>query len=281
MQSTPPTYPLGDATITVLDSGLLMFDMAEGFGLPESAWRTDYAAYFAQPLQVPMQHVLVQTPDMTLLIDAGSYDFPPDSAIRVPDYTPPHAIPDQLRAIGVAPERIEHLVITHLHFDHYNGLSELQQGRRTLNYPNAQTYIGRADWESPNLQAALHEPGSPQDATLGEVARQGLLRLVDEGQELAPGVEILPLPGETLGHLGVRVASRDQVLYIVGDLYHHLVEVEQPGWHVKWADANYMTVSRALLTQRAPAEQALIIASHIPGAGRIVSTADGWRWQAA
>ncbi|HXF60959.1 MAG TPA: MBL fold metallo-hydrolase [Caldilineaceae bacterium] len=279
MQTT--TYTAGEATLTVLDSGLLLYDMAEGLGQPEAAWRGRYDAYFEQPLQVPMQHVLVRTPQLTLLVDAGSYDLPEDSPIRVPGYTPPPSIPDQLRALGVAPERVEHLVITHLHLDHYNGLTEEKEGRRVLAFPNAQTYIGRADWENPALQERVQQPGTAQAATLGEVARQGLLRLVDEARLLAPGVEILPLPGETLGHLGVRVLSGEEQVYIVGDLYHHWVEVEQPSWHVTWADAKYMAVSRSLLTRRALARRALIIASHIPGAGRLVETEDGLRWAAA
>jgi glyoxylase-like metal-dependent hydrolase (beta-lactamase superfamily II) len=280
MPIAAPVIRMGEITITILDSGLLLFDMGAEMGLPESAWRPMYAEYFEQPLRVPVQHVLVQTPATTLLVDAGSSDFPEEeAALRVPDYTPPPSIPDQLRALGVPPEQVQQIVVTHLHFDHYNGLSETRGGRTHLCFPNAEVYVGVEDWADPQRQAAVQQPGAQEYRTLGEVARQGRLRTVEAGMPLAPGLEIVRMPGETPGHLGVRVAGGDQVLYAIGDLVHHIVEVEQPEWHVPWADHASIMASREDFLVRVRAEAPLIVASHIPGVGRMVETPAGWRWQ--
>jgi glyoxylase-like metal-dependent hydrolase (beta-lactamase superfamily II) len=273
-------FPLGDATLTLLDSGLLIFDMADGLGLPESAWRGRYDDYFVQPLQVPMQHLLVQTPETTLLVDAGSYDLPLDSPMRVPGYTPPPAIPDQLRGLGVQPEQIHDLVITHLHFDHFNGLTERHGERRLLCYPNATVYVGAGDWQDPVRRAKVEQPETEEYATLGAVARQGQLQTVDSRVTLAPGVEIIPMPGETPGHLGLRVASGGQALYVIGDLVHHVVEVEQPEWCVTWADQAGIVASRRRFFTQMADEEALVVASHIPGVGRIAAIGESWRWEA-
>jgi glyoxylase-like metal-dependent hydrolase (beta-lactamase superfamily II) len=273
-------FSLGETTITLFDSGLLIFDMAAGLGLPEAAWRGRYDDDFVQPLQVPMQHLLVQTPETTILVDAGSYDIPLDSPMRVPGYAPPPAIPAQLRAVGVQPEQIEHLVITHLHFDHYNGLTERHGGTRMLCYPNATVYVGAGDWQDPVRRAKVQQPETEEYATLGAVARQGQLQTVDSQVALAPGVEIVPMPGETPGHLGLRVASGGQALYCIGDLVHHVVEVEQPEWCVTWADHAGIIASRRRFFPQMADEAALVVASHIPGAGRIVATGDGWCWEA-
>lgn len=275
----PTRYRVGETTLTPLNSGLLIYEMAHGLALPESEWPPVYAQDLAQPLQVPMLAVLVQTPQTTLLVDAGSYDLELDSPMRVPGYTPPPSLPDQLRGLGVDPASVQHLVITHLHLDHYNGLTEEVNGTRRLCFPHATVYTGAADWADEARQAAIRKWGSPDAVTLGEVARQGKLITVDSVTALAPGVEIVPMPGETPGHMGLRVRSNGATAYIVGDLFHHVIEVEHPAWHVTWADRVSMAATRGWFFARTAEEEPLVIASHIPGAGRLRQAGEGWRWQ--
>jgi hypothetical protein len=63
-----------------------------------------------------------------------------------------------------------------------------------------------------------------------------------------------------------------------GDLYHHPVEVERTEWGIHWADAAATARSLALLTTAALAEDALLVAAHIAGSGRLRRTLAGLRW---
>jgi glyoxylase-like metal-dependent hydrolase (beta-lactamase superfamily II) len=278
-------FRMGEATCTVLDSGLLTFDMAAGFGLPEAAWRERYTHYFDHILHLPMQHLLVQMPETTLLVDAGSYEIAPDSPMRVPNYTPPPSIPTQLRELGVDPAAVQHILITHLHLDHYNGLTEghsdpvAAQRDLDLCFPKATVYVGAGDWARTEMQTAVQTPGSEEYATLGRAARAGQLRTVDAPLTVAPGLTLYPLPGETPGHLGLRLESGGQVLAAIGDLYHHVVEVGQPEWHVTWADHASLVDSRARFVADVRRSQPWIMASHIPGVGRLVLDGDAPRWE--
>lgn len=78
------------------------------------------------------------------------------------------------------------------------------------------------------IQPQLADPQSLQSRTLGAVERAGLLQLVDGEMEILPGIRILPAPGESPGHQIVRIEDADGVLYHVGDLYHHRLEVARP-----------------------------------------------------
>jgi glyoxylase-like metal-dependent hydrolase (beta-lactamase superfamily II) len=109
---------------------------------------------------------------------------------------------------------------------------------------------------------------------------EGLLRPVDDETILNDDVRIIPMPGETPGHQIVRVASGGQTLHCVGDLYHHPLEVEAPSCRVEWADATTTTASRAWLVEAAVSEEALLIATHIAGFGRLQPTASGVAWKA-
>jgi glyoxylase-like metal-dependent hydrolase (beta-lactamase superfamily II) len=102
------------------------------------------------------------------------------------------------------------------------------------------------------------------------VLRQAdLLELVSGRREIAPGITILPAPGETPGHQIVRVQSDGQTFYALGDLIHSEVEVEHPDWMVTWATAEPMLASRLRLLDDALAEHALLMAAHIGSLGRL------------
>jgi glyoxylase-like metal-dependent hydrolase (beta-lactamase superfamily II) len=101
---------------------------------------------------------------------------------------------------------------------------------------------------------------------------------VDSEYELGQGVKILPAPGESPGHQIVQVQTAEHTLYCLGDLYHHEVEVERPDWIVWWANAADMAASRQALLPKLLAEDALLVAAHIEGFGRLQPTATALSW---
>ena len=149
-----------------------------------------------------------------------------------------------------------------------------------MRFPNARHFIGRADWEG---NPGRTEPDSELERRLGAVERRGLLELVDGEREIAPGVALLPAPGETPGHLVVRVRSAGEELYVLGDLVHHACEVEHPGWAPPHADAATLAATRARLFPALARTGALAVAAQerFPPWQRIVAAGAGFRWEPA
>lgn len=100
-----------------------------------------------------------------------------------------HRLLANLAAAGVAPESIDAVVLSHLHFDHAGGLlSAFEDGPPRLVFPRAEVYVGRRHWER-----AKHP--HPRDRasfipTLHDLLEaSGRLRLVgDDPATLPPGV---------------------------------------------------------------------------------------------
>jgi glyoxylase-like metal-dependent hydrolase (beta-lactamase superfamily II) len=273
------TISLGSATILVINVGDICFRLAETISVPESEWRPRYGEIFEQAFTFPSQCVHIALPGASVLVDAGDFalSFPPDSPYFQPGYQPPPGLIDQLREQGIHPGDITHLIITHAHFDHYSGVTTQRDGHYVPAFPNARCFLGRADWENPDTQLALQDPDSEDSHTLGRLYRLGLLELVEGERELIPGVRIIAAPGESPGHQIVRVHSEGQTLYCLGDLYHHAVEVEQPAWMAEWASREANIASRRALAEAALAEDALLVAAHMP-VGRLERTGPGARW---
>jgi glyoxylase-like metal-dependent hydrolase (beta-lactamase superfamily II) len=282
---TDPTIPtmasyiasrqVGDATVTIISdaTGLstIIRDLAD---VPEAAWRREVEADANGDVRLGYNVAHVRIGAASILVDLGFDDPSPSSQWKAPRHLRTPGVPAGLAAIGVRPEDITHVLITHSHGDHVAGGSVERGGRRVPRYPNARHVLNRLDWEGlperarPDAHAAIH---------LGTIERFGLLDLVDGDAEIAPGVTLVHAPGETPGHSLVRVRSRGETFYFLGDLFHHPVEVAHLDWVAKGRDAARMRASRERLVADALASDAVLVATHFPFPpfGRIKRAAEG------
>jgi glyoxylase-like metal-dependent hydrolase (beta-lactamase superfamily II) len=274
---------LGTATISVISDGTLRF--APRFAVPETDWRAAMPDADAQGrLLLGLNVLLVQLGAATVLIDPGCddpgsrWDAGFRSHFEDVERTPGFAA--GLNSLGVAPDDITHVLITHAHSDHLGGLLVERDGALAVRFPNARHYLGRADWENPARRAA---PSSDLVQRVGPITQLGLLELVDAPRDIAPGVSMLPAPGETPGHCVVRIESDGQRCYYIGDLAHHAAEVAHPDWLFPGRDAAAMQASRAWVYADAADSDALVVTSHelFPAWGRVERAGAGFRWARA
>ena len=244
---------LGAAVVTIINVGNM-----------QAAFTED-----GHTIEIPVQSVLIQLPETNIVVDACLYELPQTSPYAILDYQPPPGLLARLRELDVPPEQIDHVIITHTHFDHYNGATEQRAGVYQPSFPNARYYIGKADLDDPEMQQSMQDSNSLAGRTLAVIERAGLVEPVTGRFTLNSAVEIIPAPGEIPGHQIVRVHSQGETLYCLGDLYHDAFEVQDPQRMADWADVPAMLRSRAALADAALAENARLIVTHIPGIGRL------------
>lgn len=272
---------IGSAEITVISDGELLWE--HEYPAPEAEWRAALPDADAKGrIWIGLNVMLVRLGDALVLIDPGCDD--PDSAWQRelsniwPDWptrrTPGFAA--GLAELGVSPDAITHVLITHPHGDHYAGVLYETENGLAIRFPNARHFMGRADWEgNPNRG----KPGAMLDR-LEVIDRAGLLELVDTETEVAPGVTMIPAPGESPGHCLVRIASGDETAVVLGDLIHHGIEVQRPHWYASHCDVDAIRAARDRFYPLLANGQ-LLFFSHepFPGWGTIVAEEDGYRWQ--
>lgn len=265
---------VGEFQLDVLNIGDVTLPLAEAFRGPgDGAVQDRIRSALHGQMTIPLQDLVIRGAGQTVLVDAGAYDIDASSSYAVPEYRPPPSLLDQLALHGVVAGQVDHVVVTHRHWDHFNGLV-LPDGKPA--FPNARVHIGRADWD--HVRGVMQQEGTREARTFPVLERAGLLAVVVAESHLATGISVIPAPGETPGHQVVRIHSSGETFYAVGDLYHHPIEVSHPAWMVSWADADMNAASRSRFVARSLADEARLMASHIPQVGRLRPTSSGAEW---
>ena len=154
---------------------------------------------------------LVQTPNSVILVDTG-YGT---------------KLFENMKALGVKPEDIDAVLLTHMHGDHIGGL--LREGKTT--FPKAKLYVAQKEsdyWTSrENMKKAPAGRRSGFEKSIetlaaykGRIERFTPGELTKNGTELLPGIRANAAYGHTPGHTAFMIESEGDQLLIWGDLTH-------------------------------------------------------------
>ena len=156
---------------------------------------------------------LVRSSGRLILVDTGIGDKNPN--------LPGGELLSSLRTLGVAPDEIDLVVNTHLHFDHVGWNCVQRDGKLVPTFPRAEYWIGRKEWDFWTDPAILAEEGPHLTTDVLPLKDSPQLRLVDGEDAITPELTILPTPGHTPGHLSIAVTSSGEQAIILGDVAHH------------------------------------------------------------
>jgi glyoxylase-like metal-dependent hydrolase (beta-lactamase superfamily II) len=101
-----------------------------------------------------------------------------------------------LKNVGLKPEDITDVILTHLHFDHAGGSTTLVNGELVPAFPKARYYVQKKHWEL-SEQPTEKDRGSFMRDDFVPLMNHGVLELVDGEGELFPGIELLVTNGHT------------------------------------------------------------------------------------
>jgi glyoxylase-like metal-dependent hydrolase (beta-lactamase superfamily II) len=209
--------------------------------------------------QLPIQAVLIRSPDGVVLVDTGlgpqPRDFMPET-----ESTLLHQL---------EPESVDLVIHTHLHVDHvgWDGV-----------FPRARYVVHRDDWAF--FMAPWQIRVRPHLHRLEPLREEGLVDLVAGDTEVTPGIRVQPSPGHTPGHMHVRVEHDGAAAVVLGDVAVHPEQLRDPRLvYVSDGDAAASAETRIRVLGEVADEGVPAIFAHFHSTGRIGRDGDRFVWQ--
>ncbi len=200
--------------------------------LPKTVSTRDRGARFI--MSEPVCAYLIETAGGLVLFDTGinsdnindperrAHYYPEDVFLRTPVVLPEHELLPQLDAVGVAPDDIGHVILSHSHCDHTGNLKDFRHAkvsiqrleyeyafgnnndpavfRTDFDFPDINWNIVDGDWDVvPGVRALLtrgHKPG--HQSLVVDLPKSGTKVLAADAGDLTENFEQEILPGESV-----------------------------------------------------------------------------------
>jgi glyoxylase-like metal-dependent hydrolase (beta-lactamase superfamily II) len=190
-------------------------------------------------------------------------------------------LPESLAALGVHPDDVTDLVITHLHFDHIGWAT----ADGAPYFPNATIRCATAD-----LDYFLHRADEEATTTLvfrAPTAAQRLAPVLDRIETwdtdgtLMPGIDVRLAPGHTPGSTVVVVSNGTQRALLLGDIIHCPLELMDDDFNLLVDhDQELANRVREAYARELEGSDIPVAAAHFPGLrfGRLLPGEATRRW---
>lgn len=207
---------LGDFELTVVSDGTYFLDGGAFFGVvPKTMWSKKVIPDEQNRLDAGLNSLLVRTGKKNILIETGIGNKLPDKLVQI--YKQPAKLLDNLHAAGVAPEDIDIVINTHLHFDHCGWNTVRHNGKVAPTFPRAKYYAPEGEW-----QYARHPSERDAISFISEnydpLVESGQMTLLGGGEEILPGISVKTFPGHTAHMQAVILNSGGLTACYISDL---------------------------------------------------------------
>jgi glyoxylase-like metal-dependent hydrolase (beta-lactamase superfamily II) len=211
-----PQVHLGDFELSIFSDGTYPLDGGAFFGVvPKVMWSRKVPSDPQNFVQAGLNSLLIRTGKHTVLVETGIGNKLSEKMIKI--YGQPAKLLENLAAAGVAPDDIDIVINTHLHFDH-SGWNTIRKGGSIVpTFPRAKYFVQRGEWEHGRKQLERDAVSYISD-NYDPLVESGQMELLDGDREIVPGISVQVFSGHTRHMQAVVVQSGGKTACYISDL---------------------------------------------------------------
>ncbi|WP_103108761.1 YtnP family quorum-quenching lactonase [Brevibacillus reuszeri] len=210
-------WKAGEFELTWLKGGLTQLDGGAMFGVvPKPLWSKRYPSNELNQVPLRADPILVEAHGKRILIESGmGNDRLTDKQKRNFGLVEESQLVESLASKGLTPEDIDIVIMTHMHYDHANGLVSWKDGQLVSTFSKAVIYVQELEW------AEMREPNIRSRNTYWEENWRPIEQQVQtyaESVEVLPGISLHHTGGHSHGHAIVKMESDGQLILHMADI---------------------------------------------------------------
>jgi glyoxylase-like metal-dependent hydrolase (beta-lactamase superfamily II) len=260
-----PVFRVGDLEVKAFSDGILKTSLDYILNMDRAQAMQLTGADDKGALYIPVNNFVFQRDGKTIMIDAGAGNTMQPTLGK---------LPENLRKGGIDPASITHILLTHIHPDHANGLVD---DAGAPHYPNAELVVHETEfdfWIGADKAGASERTRPMHERALIDLKPyMSRIRRMKDGEEFA-GCGVVLAAGHSPGHTVWRVAAGGEAFISWGDLVHlSAVQISHPDTKLSYdLDADKAVAARKRVLDMAANEKLMVAGAHVnaPGFGHVV-----------
>jgi len=219
----------GDLELISLSDGVFRLDGGSMFGVvPKVLWEKRAPADEKNRIALGLRPLVVRSPGKTMIIDAGIGGNMDTKSIAIYGIDRSRNLDHALAEAGLAADRIDLVLASHLHFDHAGGFTRRDpSGAPVPRFPRARYVVRTGECED-----ATHPHERNRASYLQEnfvpLRDADVLELVPGDGPIMPGVRVVRTGGHTRHHQIVMIESHERTAVFAADLIPTTAHIDPP-----------------------------------------------------
>jgi glyoxylase-like metal-dependent hydrolase (beta-lactamase superfamily II) len=209
-------HTLGDFELSIISDGTYYLDGGAFFGVvPKVLWERRVQADEKNRITTGLNSLLIRTGEKNILIETGIGNKLTEKQSKIHGNHP--ELLENLHQAGLAPEDIDIVINSHLHFDHCGWNTVRRREQILPTFPKAQYYAQAGEYAHSQLQLE-RDRVSYLDDNYGPLIRSGQMTLLRGDVEILPGIRTRIYSGHTANMQAILIESHGQTACFTGDL---------------------------------------------------------------
>src|SRR3989304_8571040 len=201
-------FRLGKFELHVISDGFFALDGGSMFGIvPKVIWEKLITPNQFNRIRLSLNCLLIRTGKKNILIETGVGGKYSQKWMDMYEMNRTYTVPKSLKNIGLDPNDIDIVIVSHLHFDHMGGATfKREDGKVVPTFPRAQYIIQKGEWDAAN---------NPDERSKGSYIADDFMPLADTKQiqlingdtEIENGIRMKLTGGHTKHHQAIIIES--------------------------------------------------------------------------
>ncbi|MDB5314249.1 MAG: Glyoxylase, beta-lactamase superfamily [Rhodospirillales bacterium] len=227
-------------------------------------------------LRIPFTVTVVEAGANLIVFDSGNGAQPGPSPVGL--------FMANFRAAGYDPARVTHVIVSHFHADHINGLIDAG-GART--FPNAAIMVPETEWawwmdEGNSGRTPENQRGNFANSARRFAPWRADVQRFADGAAILPGIRAHAAYGHTPGHTTFHIADGgDQMMLLVDVTNRPELLARRPDFHIVFdTDPVVAEASRRRAFDRVASDRIRVTGYHFPfpAQGYVAKEGNGYRF---